>query len=372
VKTTAAVLRAANEPLVFEELDVAPVGDHEVLVRLVGVGVCHTDLGVIAAPAPGQTPIVLGHEGSGVVEETGKSVTDVAVGDTVVLSYAHCATCDHCAGGIPQHCRHFNALNLSGSRLDGTTPLSNSDGPVLGAWFGQSSWARHAVVSEQNVVKVDAGVPLELLGPLGCSLQTGAGAVLNTLKPPPGSSIAVFGVGSVGLAAVLAAVAGECTTVIAIDITQARLDKALELGATHAVNSAADDAVEQILGITDGMGVQYSVECIGLQPVVRAALECLQTPGVCASVGFQGVPNEITIDQGHLLFGKTLIGVIEGDAIPRVFIPTLVDLHQQGRFPFDKLIDTFPFADLNAAIDAVHHGDVTKAVVLFDTDRPGA
>lgn len=366
MKTIAAVLNKAESELDLEELEIGPLNSGEVLIRVVGSGVCHTDLGVIAAPAEGQTPIVLGHEGSGIVEQIGANVTSVAAGDRVVLSYAHCGQCDNCKSGVPQHCRDFIGLNLVGARLDGSSPLSRDGAPVLGAWFGQSSWADHAVVSARNVIKVDADLPLELLGPLGCGIQTGAGAVLNTLNPAAGSSIAIFGVGSVGLAALLGAVVAKCTTIIAVDIDDSRLTKATELGATHTVNSTSVNAVEAIREITGGAGSHFSVDCIGFPQVVRSALECLQTPGTCATVGFQGIPNEITIDQGQLLFGKSLVGVIEGDAIPAEFIPRMISLYKEGRFPFDKLIETFAFRDINAAIDAAHHGRVTKAVVVFD------
>ena len=365
MKTQAAVLKAANAELEIEELDVAELRPDEVLVRLVGVGVCHTDLGVIADPADGQTPIVLGHEGSGVVQAIGDAVTELAVGDNVVLSYAHCGTCDNCVTGIPQHCREFIPRNLTGARSDGSTPLSKDGSPVLGAWFGQSSWARHAVVEERNAIKVDADLPLDILGPLGCGIQTGAGAVLNTLNPPAGSSIAIFGMGSVGLAALLGAVVAGCTTIVAVDIDDSRLETARRFGATHTVNSTSVDAAEEIVRITDG-GSRFSVDCIGLPSVVPAAINCLQTPGTCATVGFQGLPNEVTIDQGNLLFGKTIVGVIEGDAVPREFIPRMLNLYREGRFPFDELIERFAFAEINTAIDAAHHGKVTKAVLVFD------
>ena len=369
MKIQAAVLNKANAPLDFEELDTTDLRPGEIIVKLAGTGVCHTDLGLIAAPGEGQTPIVLGHEGAGTVVEIGSGVETVAVGDSVVLSYAHCGRCDNCTSGVPQHCRDFIPLNLVGARVDGSSPLRRGDDPVLGAWFGQSSWADHAVVAAHNAVKVDDDLPLELLGPLGCGIQTGAGAVLNTLQPEAGSSIAIFGCGSVGMAALLGAVVAECSTIIAVDINDARLAKASELGATHTINSADVDAAESIREITGGLGARYSVDCIGFPAVVRCALECLQTPGVCATVGFQGIPNEIVIDQGLLLFGKSLVGVIEGDAIPSEFIPRMISLYKQGRFPFDKLIETFPFAQINDAIDAAHHGTVAKAVVVFGDER---
>lgn len=363
--TTAAVLRAAGGPLSLEQVQVGELAPDEVLVRIVGVGICHTDLGVIAAPGEGQTPIVLGHEGSGVVERVGPAVSGIEVGDRVALSYASCGVCDNCNSDLPMHCREFIGRNLVGARVDGSTPLSEEGSPVLGAWFGQSSWAGYAVTPERNCVKVGDDVPLDIVGPLGCGVQTGAGAVLNTIDPEPGSSIAVFAVGSVGLSAILAATAAGCGTIIAVDLDDARLGRAKELGATHTVNSGETDAAAAIIEITGGLGVQYSVDCIGLAPVVRAALECLQTPGVCASVGFQGIPNEITIDQGHLLFGKQLVGVIEGDAVPQEFIPRLLDLWREGRFPFDELITRYPFEQINEALEDVHHAKVTKAVLTL-------
>ena len=363
---TAAVLRAANGPLSLETVQLASLRDDEVLVRMVGVGICHTDLGVLAAPGEGQLPIVLGHEGSGIVEEVGSAVTTVQPGDRVALSYASCGTCDTCGRGLPMHCREFIPRNLVGARVDGSSPLSVDGEAVLGAWFGQSSWATRSVTAERNCVKVPDDVPLELVGPLGCGIQTGAGAVLNTLAPEPGSSIAVFAVGSVGLAAVLAAKSADCATIIAVDIDDARLDRARELGATHTVNSSRDDSAKAVLELTGGLGAQYSVDCIGLPDVVRAALECLQTPGVCASVGFQGIPNEMSLDQGHLLFGRSLVGVIEGDAVPQEFVPRMLALHREGRFPFDELISTYAFDDINAALDDVHHARVTKAVLTFE------
>ncbi|HJT95390.1 MAG TPA: NAD(P)-dependent alcohol dehydrogenase [Mycobacterium sp.] len=375
MKAQAAVLRAASTPLELVEVDVEDPRPHEVVVRLTGAGICHTDLGIIASATDAQVPIVLGHEGAGVVERVGSEVTGLAAGDHVVLSYNSCGGCDHCGSALPMHCRDFVGLNLSGARLDGSSPFSQGGEPVLGHFFGQSSWATRVVTTDQNCVKVDDDLPLAVLGPLGCGIQTGAGAVLNTLKPPPGSSIAIFGMGSVGLAALLAAVVADCGTIIAVDIDDARLKRATELGATATVNSANIDAAEQIRQLTDGLGVQFTVECIGFGAVVRAALESLQTPGVCATVGFQGVPNEITIDQGHLLFGKSLIGVIEGDAIPQQFIPQMLELFRAGRFPFDQLIETFPFESINDAIEAIHAGKVIKAVLTFpsaDRDAKGS
>ncbi|WP_033294687.1 NAD(P)-dependent alcohol dehydrogenase [Amycolatopsis jejuensis] len=366
MKTTAAVLRTAGAPLSLEEVDVEDPRAGEVQVRLVSSGVCHTDLGVIATAAAEQLPVVLGHEGAGVVEAVGDGVAGVETGDHVVLTYNFCGGCDNCRAGVMVHCRDFVPLNLTGARLDGSSPFSSGGGNVFGHFFGQSSFARNVIATEQNVVKVDPALPLELLGPLGCGVQTGAGAVLNTLNPEPGSGIAVFAAGSVGLSAIMAAAAAGCATIIAVDPQPQRLDLARKLGATHVIDPGETDPVAAIREIT-GTGARYSVDCLGLSSTVRQALECLQSPGTCVSVGFQGMTNELTIDQGHLLFGRTLIGVIEGDSVPAQFLPRMIELYQAGSFPFDKLISTFPFEQINEAVEAAHHGKVVKAVLTFES-----
>jgi aryl-alcohol dehydrogenase len=333
---------------------------------VVGAGICHTDLGVVDAATDEMLPIVLGHEGSGVVEQVGPDVSSLSPGDHVVLSYNYDGTCDNCKANIPMHCRQFLPMNLTGYRVDGSTPLSTNGAPVLGSWFGQSSWATYAVANERNCIKVAKELPLELLGPLGCGIQTGAGAVINSLAPKPGSSIAVFAVGSVGQAAILGARVSGCETIIAVDVDDTQLAKARNIGATHTVNSTLVDAVEAIRDLTGGLGAHYTVDCIGIPDVVRSAVESLQMPGTCVTVGYQGIPNEIILNQGDLLFGKTLRGVIEGDGVPGKFIPEMIALYEDGRFPFDTMVEKFPFADINEAIDAVHHHNATKAVLTFD------
>lgn len=365
MKTTAAVLRAAGAPLELLEVDLEDPRPHEVVVRLVSSGICHTDLGFLATATEAQLPIVFGHEGAGIVEQTGSALTGLSAGDHVVLSYNSCGDCDNCRTEAPNYCRDFVGLNLIGARLDGTTPLQHDGQPVLGHFFGQSSWATHAITTDRNCVKVDDDLPLHLLGPLGCGVQTGAGAVLNTLNPPAGSSIAIFAMGSVGLAAILGAVVAGCETIIAVDINDDRLNLAAQLGATATINSSREDAVARIHELTGGLGAHFAVDCIGISGVVDAALRSLRMPGVCATVGFQGEPNIVTIDQCHLLFGRRLIGVIEGDAVPGEFIPRLLALFRAGKFPFDKLIDTYPFESINEAISAVHHGKSIKAVLTY-------
>jgi aryl-alcohol dehydrogenase len=361
----AAVVREKSGPFVIEDVTLDAPRAGEVLVRIAGVGMCHTDLVVRDQYFPTPLPAVLGHEGSGVVEAVGGGVTKVAVGDHVVLSYASCGQCDNCLQGLNGYCPDLYGRNFSGARPDGSSPCCDAHGARLsGYFFAQSSFGEFALATERNVVPIDRDVPLEIMGPLGCGIQTGAGAVINALKPGAGSSIAIFGAGSVGLAAVMAARVAGCATIIAVDLNDTRLELARELGATHVVN-AAGDAVEAIHAIT-GEGVQYSLECTGLPVVVRQAVDCLRLTGVCGIIGVAPLGTEIALDMNGLLFGRTVRGIIEGDSIPDIFIPQLVALWRQGRFPFDRLITFYPLSEIEAAAHASERGEVLKAVL-----RPG-
>jgi aryl-alcohol dehydrogenase len=358
-----ALLRERNQPLYIEEVDATALQPDEVLVKIAGTGICHTDLSAIDGTVPFPLPAVFGHEGAGVVEAVGDAVTTVAVGDHVVLSFDSCRRCSACMSGHPAYCELFPALNYVGSRLDGSPTMQQGSDDVHGSWFGQSSFGTHAVASARNAVKVDQDLPLELLGPLGCGLLTGAGTVLNVLRPQPGQSIGVWGIGTVGLAAVMAANAAGCETIVAVDMNSDRLAIAKEFGATHVFDPTEHtDLVAEIGGQAGGL--DYTVEAVGVGAVIRQALETLRSPGTCATLGLKSLQNEISIDQGHLLLGRTLTGVIEGDADPHTFIPELIELWRAGKFPFDKLIQTFPLDKINDAIDSFRSGLVVKPVLL--------
>jgi aryl-alcohol dehydrogenase len=358
-----ALLRERNQPLYIEEVDATALQPDEVLVKIAGTGICHTDLSAIDGTVPFPLPAVFGHEGAGVVEAVGDAVTAVAVGDHVVLSFDSCRRCAACISGHPAYCELFPLLNYVGSRLDGSPTMQQGSVDVHGSWFGQSSFGTHAVASARNAVKVDQDLPLELLGPLGCGLLTGAGTVLNVLRPQPGQSIGVWGIGTVGLAAVMAANAAGCKTIVAVDMNSDRLAIAKEFGATHVFDPTEHtDLVAEIGGQVGGL--DYTVDAVGLGSVIRQALETLRSPGTCATLGLKSLTNEITIDQGHLLLGRTLTGVIEGDADPHTLIPELIELWRAGKFPFDKLIQTFPLDKINDAIDSFRSGLVVKPVLL--------
>jgi aryl-alcohol dehydrogenase len=281
----------------------------------------------------------------------------------VVLSYASCGVCANCQKGLYGYCPDLYGRNFSGGRPDGSSPCCDAHGQRVSAYFfAQSSFGEYALATERNVVKIPDDVPVEIMGPLGCGIQTGAGAVINALKPGAGTSIAIFGAGSVGLAAVMAAKVVGCTTIIAVDLNEGRLALARELGATHAINGR-EDAVAAIQAIT-GEGVQYSLECTGLPKVLRQAVDSLRLTGVCGIIGVAPLGTEVSLDINGLLFGRTVRGIIEGDSVPDVFIPQLVDLWKQGRFPFDRLIRKYPLSQIDAAAHASESGEVLKAVLI--------
>jgi aryl-alcohol dehydrogenase len=363
---SAALLRDVGAPLEIEEVQVSAPREGEILVRMRGVGICHTDISAAHGVIPIPLPAVLGHEGSGVVAAIGPGVDSLAVGDHVALSFDHCGQCPQCSGGHPAYCEMFAPLNYFGTRLDGSVTMHQGDDDVYGNWFGQSSFATHAIASAHNAVKVAEDLPLEILGPLGCGLQTGAGSVLKVLEPKAGEGIIVFGLGAVGLGAVMAAKAVGCEPIIAVDLNPRRLELAIELGATHTINPTETDDLLWTVQEMAAPGVHHAFDAVGLGPVIRQALESLRSPGHCVTVGFQGLENEITVDQGHLLVGRRLSGVVEGDADPQTFIPELIELYRGGKFPFDRLVKTFPFSQINEAVHASESGEVIKPVVIFD------
>jgi aryl-alcohol dehydrogenase len=310
-------------------------------------------------------PVVLGHEGAGVVEQVGADVTSVAVGDHVVLGFTSCGHCAQCAAGHPAYCASFPPLNFGGARADGSTSLTDDGARVSSHFFGQSSFATHANVSERSVARVPATVPLELLGPLGCGVTTGAGTVLNVLKPAPGSSIVIFGAGAVGDSALLAAVVAECSTIIMVDVVPHRLELARSLGATHVIDSRQRDAVADVREITRG-GAQFAIDTTGRPDVFRQMVDALAPQGFAALVGAASPGTEASIDIGTFLVNSpTVTAAIEGDAVPQTFIPYLVDLFEQGRFPFDRLITSYPFSEINQAFADSESGATIKPVVVF-------
>ncbi len=353
-KIQAAVLRKRRRQLTIETLELEGPRDDEVLVRLVASGICHTDIDFLAGW--NNPPVVLGHEGAGVVEEVGKSVTTVKPGDHVVLSYQSCGHCPECLRGHPTGCESFWEANFGFARLDGSNALEMSG--VRGHFFGQSSFATHSLATVRNLVQVPKHLPLELLAPLGCGLQTGAGTVMNSLQVKPGASLAVFGTGAVGLAAVMAAHIVGAHPIIGVDLNPLRLKLALELGATQVIDNGHEDVASRIAAIT-GSGVDYVLEITGAPRMYQIAVEVLNPQGTIALIA---TPN----GGASWSQGRKSLGIIQGDSVPQDFIPRMIALYEAGEFPFDRLVKFYDFREINRAIADAKRGDTIKPVLRLN------
>ena len=357
----AAITKEKDGPFLIENIELDEPRNEEMLVKIVACGFCHSDELARMQALPVPLPAVLGHEGCGIVEKVAAGVKEFKVGDRVAFSIATCGKCDSCLDGWPTQCVMFPQLNFGGKQPDGTTRLSQGGKP-LATMFGQSSFAEYAVVNERCAVRIPVEVPLEITGPLGCGFQTGAGAVLNRLKPRPGSSIAVFGCGSVGLCSVMAAKISGCGMIIGVDRIKSRLDKALELGATHVINTAeTPDAVEEIRKLT-GFGANCAIDASGNDRCTRMALQCTRAGSETVVIG-GGLDVTINIEHDLMKVSKSLIGVVEGDSNPKVFIPELMAHYVAGRFPIDKLITYYDFDDIDKAVEDNHNGKAIKAIL---------
>lgn len=365
MKVQAAITRGAGDtPFAIETVELDAPRDDEILVRVVGVGLCHTDI-VFKAAGMIPPPAVLGHEGAGIVEAVGKAVTKVAPGDRVAMTFRSCGACARCRKGEPAYCHTMPMLNYTGIRTDGTRALSANGEAVAGNFFGQSSFATHALAYERNIVKVPDGVPLELMGPLGCGVQTGAGGVMRSLACEEGSTLLVLGGGAVGLSAVMGAKIQGCATIIVLEPHAARRAIALELGASHALDPAATPDLAAAVRAIVPIGVDYAFDTTGIPAVLNATMQCLGPHGVFGIVGIAPPGTPLPGDlMNAVTFGHTVKGIIEGDSDPDTFIPELIAHYQAGRLPFDRLIRTYPLDQINQAIADQHHGDCVKVVLL--------
>jgi aryl-alcohol dehydrogenase len=364
-KMWAAVSRTGAAVPQLEQVELEPPRAAEVLVRIVASGICHTDLGAHAGRGAGTPkPVVLGHEGAGIIEEVGSGVVSLAVGDHVVLSGSSCGQCPSCRRNAPSYCDEMLPRNFGGLRMDGSSALSVQGERLYGHFFGQSSFAQYAIASERTAVKVPTDLPLERLAPLGCGVLTGAGAVLRSLAVTPGASLAIFGTGGVGLSAVMAARLAGAARIIAIDRVPERLALAGELGATDVLDAREADLVARIRAIT-GRGVDFTLNTTTAPEIFTCALECLAMRGVA---GF------VTAPRGEwkpamfpmLAGGRKLQGILGGDAAPQLFIPMLIDYHRQGRLPFERLIRRYPFEQIATAFSDMEHGAAIKPVLTWE------
>lgn len=360
--TVAAVVER-GQPFALLEAERPSPGPGEILVRIKAAGICHTDLAIRDMELGTPLPMVLGHEGAGIVEAVGADVEGFAPGDRVALSYDSCGRCPVCAEGAPQYCAEFALRNISGLGPEMQPRLRLPDGrPLFASFFGQSSFAAFALSRPRNTVKLPDALPFHLAAPLGCGMQTGAGAILNTLAARPGQSLAVLGAGAVGLAAVMAARVAGMDPIVAVDRVPARLELARELGATHGLLSG-DRLAADLAAIRPGFDAV--LDTTGVPALVETGIAALGTRGTMLVLGLSPPGAEARFALAGFLGGKRIVGLIEGDADPQVFVPHLAALHLEGRFPHDRLVETFPFDEINAAAHAMESGRTVKPVLLF-------
>lgn len=364
----AAVAIAPNKPFKLKTVQLGNPQENEILVKIKGVGICHTDLVAKAGMLPPPHPSVLGHEGSGIVEKIGSAVSSVAVGDHVVLSFASCRQCSRCISDSPAYCENFVPLNIMGTRTDSSSAITDQGKFVSAHFFGQSSFATYALANESNTIKVDKDLPIQLLGPLGCGIQTGAGSIMKALTCEEGSSIAIYGGGSVGLSAVMGAVVQKCSTIILVEPMESRRQLALSLGATHVIDPALSDTQSSIREICP-LGVNYGFDSTGVSSVIETAIATLAPRGELGLVGTSSQDSSLpTFDPSALLTGQRIRGICEGEVDPLQFIPLMLDHYKNGNFPFDRLITTYPFDQINEAIDDQGRGECVKPVLVFDIE----
>jgi NDMA-dependent alcohol dehydrogenase len=364
----AAVLRAVNEPLVLEDLELAPPGPGEVAVRLAASGVCHSDWNVVSGATPNPLPVVLGHEGAGVVEVLGDGVTSVSEGDHVVLSWLpSCGHCFYCTEGRPILCEWSTPAMLAGTMPDGTSRLTSAGGEQVFHYSFLSTFAERCVVPEASCVPIRKDASLEVAALVGCAVMTGVGAAINRARVEPGSSVAVFGAGGVGLSAVLGARLAGARVVIAVDPLSFKRELARELGASHVVNSDNGDAVEVIRGLTGGRGADYAFDTAGAPGLVATAFDAVRPGGTVVAVGIPPADTEARLPGPRLPREEKIVtGSLYGSCRPHLDMPLVLDLYMAGRLDLDRLVTRrYGLEEINDAFVAMNAGQVARAVVNF-------
>ncbi|UZW56396.1 NAD(P)-dependent alcohol dehydrogenase [Sphingobium sp. JS3065] len=367
MKVVAAVTPSTGAQFSVETVELDEPRADEILVRIMAAGVCHTDLVARDGVMPITMPAVLGHEGAGVVVRVGDAVTKVKEGDRVALTFRSCGGCARCKAGEPAYCATMPALNYVGQRADGSKAISRDGERISSNFFGQSSFATHALAYERNVVVLPDDIPFELAAPLGCGVQTGVGSILRALACPAGSSLLIAGGGAVGLSAVMGAAIQGCHPIIVVEINEERRRLALKLGATHAIDPMAQEDLTDAVRAIVPAGIDFVLDTTGRPQVLEAGFMSLAPRGV---FGFVGVAPPNTKPPGIIgrmvMFGLTLRGIIEGDSDPDEFIPQLVQYWREGRLPLEKLVQLFPFSDINDAVQAQHAGECVKVVLALN------
>ncbi len=364
----AAICYGDDKPFAIEAVTLETPRADEILVRIHACGICHTDMAARDRQLPTPLPMVLGHEGAGVVEQVGASVTHVKPGDRVIMSFNSCGHCPSCEIDKPTYCYNFVPENWIGTRPDGSPTTYRDDKPVNANFFGQSSFATHALAHARNVVKVPENadaIPFATLAPLGCGLMTGAGAVLRSMDVRAGMPIAIFGTGAVGLAAVMAAKIAGANPIIAIDVHDSRLAIAREMGATHVINGRNEDSSTAIRALCP-KGLAYALDTTGINTLIQQAFDLLAPLGILGIVGASSPTDNLTFNEASFMGGgKRVMGILGGDSDLFGFLPDLIEHHLAGRFPHDRLIKAFPFDAINEAFHAGESGEVVKPVLVM-------
>ncbi len=365
MKMKAALLYAANEPLRIEEVTLDDPQDHEVMVRLVATGICHSDLLLMKGEVPTQFPVVAGHEGAGVVEKVGRGVVSVRPGDHVVLpAISNCGRCRPCIQGQPTLCLETLPAHLAGGMLGGGKRLHNDRGDV-NVLYSQGSFAEYVVVHESSAIKVRPDAPPDVVCSLSCRITTGVGAVARRAGVRTGESVVIFGAGAVGLGAVMGARLCGAGQIIVVDMVRERLETARQLGAGHTVDASRENPQQRVFEITGG-GADYALECIGKTSVMMQAFSCLHSTGTLILVGAAPAADMVSFYPFEFLFGKTVKGAFLGNVWPSIEIPRLVELFMDGLLPVDRLVATsYRLDQINDAVQAVDKATVMRAVIRF-------
>ena len=374
MKTTAAVLHemerplpyANSQPIVIEELELEGPGEDEVLVEVKGAGLCHSDLSVINGSRPRQTPMVLGHEASGIVREVGTGVRGIQTDDHVIFTFIpSCGHCRYCTVGRPSLCEPGAEANNAGLLMNGAQRFSR-DGKSYFHHCGVSGYSQYTIAVPGSLVKVDSTLPFEHATLFGCAVMTGTGAAMNTANIRPGQSVAIFGLGGVGLAALMGAKACNAGQIIAVDVLDHKLEMARGLGATQTVNAKECDPVEAIRDLTNG-GVEIAIESVGNATVLAQAYESTMRGGTTVAIGLPHPDHQLSIPAVTLsAMEKTLKGSYQGSCVPSRDIPRFIEMFHAGQLPVDQLLtDIIPLEQINEGFDRLHKGEVARQVILF-------
>ncbi len=362
-RAVAAVTLEAGTQFALTEVTLPPLRPDEILVRMRAVGICRSDLHVAVHNPFAPYPILVGHEGAGEIAAVGSAVTGCSVGDRVGLSFTSCGGCDPCLEGRPAYCTTFTQRNVTfWFREDGSPTVVCADGPISAGFFGQSSLATYAITGSRNIVPLPDDLPFELAAPLGCGVQTGAGAALRTLNVRPGQSVVVIGAGGVGLSAVMAAALVSADPLIVVEPNPERWALALELGATHAIDTDGDTLAR----VADVAGpVDFVIDTTGVPAVLADAVRMLGTEGTLALIGVAPQGTELKVELHQLSVGRKVRGLVEGDAVPQTFLPMLIRQWRRGRFPLERIVRTYPFTDIGRAVEDMTAGRTIKPVLVF-------